>query len=240
MGSKKGKISQNIVTMRRFLNESALLGADIVAFPEMNITGYFAKPEYLDCCLNTDDPGIKKAVNLTLGSNITLIFGIAEKNGNKYHITQVIAESGNIVGVYRKHNIINDEAKIFKPGNSSPIFEKNGYKYGITICADIDLPNLYQDYANKGCDFVIECASPDLYGNKNPRNWEKGYIWWRDNCIAKIGKYAKNYKIPIMVTTQSGRNVEDDFPGGGYLFSKNGDIISETIDYKQEILIIDI
>ncbi|MEK9177574.1 MAG: carbon-nitrogen hydrolase family protein, partial [Patescibacteria group bacterium] len=81
---------------------------------------------------------------------------------------------------------------------------------------------------------------PNLYGDRRDRNWEKGYAWWRNNCIEKIGKYALYNKITIAVTTQSGRDIDDDFPGGGYLFSKNGELIAETKDYKQEMLLAEI
>lgn len=84
------------------------------------------------------------------------------------------------------------------------------------------------------------CASPNLYGNQENRNWKKGYLWWKNNCIEKIGKYAKNNNINIAVATQSGRNEEDDFPGGGYHFSPKGDIVKKTIDHKQEILFLEI
>ena len=44
----------------------------------------------------------------------------------------------------------------------------------------------------------------------------------------------------IAVSTQSGQNVDDDFPGGAYLFSANGELLAETKDYKQEILLVEI
>ena len=87
---------------------------------------------------------------------------------------------------------------------------------------------------------MFECASPDLYGSREKRNWNSGYNWWKNNCIKKIGKYSKDNNLKIAVSTQSGRNLEDDFPGGGYLFSRNGKIINETRNYKQKVLIVNI
>jgi predicted amidohydrolase len=240
MSSQKGEISSNIEVTAQLFLKAQESGSDIIVFPEMNITGYFSTPEYLKYALTLDSKEIAKILELTRKTNNTIIFGIAEKKDNKFYITQIVAESGKIIGVYRKKNIINDEAKIFTSDNSESIFNKNKLKYGITICADIDLPELFQKYATSGCNLIIECASPDLYGNRNPRNWESGYKWWRDNCIEKIGKYAKNNNIKIVVATQSGRNIVDDFPGGGFFFSEKGKIIAETRDYKQEILVIEL
>ncbi|MEI6054363.1 MAG: carbon-nitrogen hydrolase family protein [Candidatus Saccharibacteria bacterium] len=240
MSSRLYDIESNFETMKDFIKESIKLGADIIAFPEMNLTGYFYTPEHLINAIPIDNEYVTKTVGLTKNNDVTLILGIAETVGDKTFVTQIVAEAGKIVGTYRKHNIVNLEAKLFHAGDIEPIFVKADKKYGLTICADIDLSDLFQTYAQKGCNFVIECASPDLYGNRNPRNWEGGYNWWKNNCIEKIGQYAKDNKINILVTTQSGRNEQDDFPGGGYLFSSDGKIISGTTDYKQEILIVTI
>lgn len=240
MNSQKNNLQANFATTKHFFEKSVKLGSDIVVFPEMNLTGYFATSEYLKSALEINSDYALKTVALTKDTNVTIIFGMAEALNGKFYISQVVAESGKIVGIYRKHNVINDEAKIFTPGDSEPIFCKSNKKYGITICADIDMPELYKKYAVKNCEFILECASPDLYGNRNPRNWESGYNWWRINCIEKIGKYSKDNKIAIAVATQSGSNQDDDFPGGGYLFSKDGQILAETKDYQQEILTITI
>jgi predicted amidohydrolase len=102
------------------------------------------------------------------------------------------------------------------------------------------LPELFEKYAQAGCQLVFECASPDLYGERNNRDREKGYAWWRKNCFEKIGQYALHNKVMIAVSTQSGRNVDDDFPGGAYLFSASGELLAETKDYKQELLLLEV
>lgn len=237
MHSAKGAIKENAATMKKFFGKLSQEGVDMMIFPEMNLTGYFDNALYEEKALALTDIEVLDIVHLTEGNNITIIFGIAEKMNGKLYISQIVAESGEIVEVYRKHNIINNEAQIFTPGDGEPVFIKGNMKYGITICADIDLPDLYQKYAENGCDMVFECASPDLYGDREKRDWEGGYRWWKNNCIEKLSQYAKKNNIQIGVATQGGRNTEDDFPGGGYLFSTNGEIISETDNYTQETLI---
>lgn len=240
MNSEKGDIEKNLESTKKYFKQAIDDGADVVVFPEMSITGYFTSEKYLEKALNLESKVILDIISLTKNNNATIIFGIAESLGENFYITQVVAELGKITGVYRKHNIMEDETNFFTPSNTEQIFYKNNLKYGITICADIDLPNLYKKYAQLGCNFIIECASPDLHGSREQRDWEDGYNWWRKNCIEKIGKYSKDNNIKIAVVTQSGRNKEDDFPGGGYLFSENGEIIVETDNYKQEILIVNI
>lgn len=240
MNSKKGNIKSNLTVMTDFIKQASREHADIVVFPEMSLTGYFATKEYLSSALTFADKPVEVIIKLSQEHNLMIIFGIAERKENEFYISQLVAMNGKLIGIYRKHNVINDEANIFTSGKDLPIFQVNDIKVGITICADIDKPDLFESYTKKGCQLIIECASPDLYGDRTNRNWKKGYDWWKKNCIEKIGKYAKKNQIMIAVATQSGRNSEDDFPGGGYMFSQSGELLAETKDYKQKMLLVEI
>lgn len=240
MSSKKGDVVDNLRAMVNFIEQASHEHADIIVFPEMSLTGYFTSAKYLPSTLTIESTEVKKIISLSRIHNLTIIFGLAETSDSKTYISQLVAQNGMLSGIYRKHNVINDETKIFTPGESLPVFNLGKWKFGLTICADIDLPELFVKYAEAGCQIVFECASPNLYGDRENRDWKKGYAWWKNNCIEKIGKYSLYNKIMIAVVTQSGRDIDDDFPGGGYLFSKNGELIAETKDYKQEMLLAEI
>jgi len=240
MSSLKGETKKNLATMTDFVEWAAAEQADLVVFPEMNLTGYFASSKYSPSALTLEDKTVKAAIKLSEKYRLAIVFGLAEKRGEKFYISQLVVKNGEILGIYHKHNVINDEAKIFTPGKDLPVFQIDNIKIGLTICADIDRPELFKSYAEKGCQLVIECASPDLFGDRVNRNWSGGYNWWRQNCIEKIGQYARENKIMIAIATQSGHNCEDDFPGGGYLFSTTGEILSQTQDYHQGMLLVEI
>lgn len=239
MASAKGDIDKNLTETERLIKLAVEQEAKIIVFPEMSLTGYFYEEKDLHFAVSVDHDAVRKVLNLSGKYDCTIIFGIAEKEGEKYFVSQLVAQNGKLSGIYRKHNIVNLEAKIFTAGKELGIFQHGEIKFGITICADIDLLALFADYAKAGCDIVFECASPDLYGDRENRNWQRGYNWWRNNCIEKIGSYAKDNQMAIAVSTQSGRNKENDFPGGGYYFSNEGQILTETKDYMDEILVFD-
>lgn len=234
-----GDIEKNYELASNLINEASALGAEIYVFPEMSITGYFDKKDQMKNSIKIDNEYVKKMTNLSADGKI-IIFGFSEKRDKYNFVTQVVAQEGKMIGKYEKHNLAGDEAKNYKKGKDVPVFSVGDLKFGITICADIDLETLYKKYKEKGCDIVFECASPDLWGDSKNRNWESGYNWWRENCIEKISKYSKDNKMKIAVTTMSGRNEYGDFPGGGYLFSEDGEIVAETKDYKDKLLIIDV
>jgi len=234
-----GNVEENLRIASDFVGKASDLGSEVFIFPEMSLTGYFDKAEQMKYSISLENEHVIKMVDLSNGGK-TIIFGLSEKKGNYNYITQVVAQNGKMVGKYEKHNLAGDEAKNYIKGKDTPVFNVGDLRFGITICADIDLESLYKTYKEKGCDIVFECASPDLYGDSENRNWRSGYDWWRENCIEKIGKYSKDNRIKIAVATMSGSNEYGDFPGGGYLFSEKGEIISETRIHKDELLIVNI
>lgn len=123
MTSSKGNILKNLNTTLDYISQAIANHADIVVFPEMNLTGYFTEEQYVNSCLDLNSEPVKKIVNVS--EDIAILFGIGEKsNGNKY-ITQIYAISKKVVGIYRKHNIKNKELKLFTPGKNNPVFNIN-------------------------------------------------------------------------------------------------------------------
>jgi predicted amidohydrolase len=45
-----------------------------------------------------------------------------------------------------------------------------------------------------------------------------------------LSRYAKDYGQWILVATQAGRTVDEDFPGGGFVFAPTGERVFATAD----------
>ncbi len=241
MRCEKAAIGDNIKEMRRYLGQAKDAKADIVCFPEMSITGYIDPQQHPEAVIARDHPAIKEITGLSREYHTTIIAGFVEDNpSGKPFITQFIAEGSSIKGYYRKKTIKEDEAEWFSPGGDQPVFSHSGIKYGLSICADIDDENIFKELAHQGAKLVIECAAPGLYGDQKTRNWQEGYDWWRGECFGKLGKYAADNGIHIAVATQAGRTVDEDFPGGGYLFSPEGKCLAQSGDWKEGMLLVKI
>ncbi|MDQ7797396.1 MAG: carbon-nitrogen hydrolase family protein [Candidatus Edwardsbacteria bacterium] len=234
MRCEKAAIDENIKEMRRYLGQAKDAKADIVCFPEMNITGYIDPRQHREAVISRDHPAIKEINGLSREYHTTIIAGFVEQNNaDKPFITQFVAEGGSIKGYYRKKTVKDEEAEWFSPGDDQPVFSRSGIKYGLSLCADIDDQNIFKELARQGAKMVIECAAPGLYGDQKTRNWQEGYDWWRGECFGKLGKYAVANGIHIAVATQAGRTTDEDFPGGGYLFSHDGRCITQSADWKE-------
>ncbi|HYX51471.1 MAG TPA: nitrilase-related carbon-nitrogen hydrolase, partial [Ktedonobacteraceae bacterium] len=112
--------------------------------------------------------------------------------------------------------------------------------FGVAICADIDTAELFAEQARLGAQIVFEAAAPGLYGSQETRKWLSGYQWWQNNCLQKLGRYAQENGITIAVATQAGRTIDEDFPGGGYVFGPDGTCLASTSDWSEGVLYVEL
>ena len=237
MRCEKGAIDHNLAAIQAYLQAAAARGADIVCFPEMSITGYIDPNQQPEAVLDLASPAIGRFVDLTAPHKLTAIAGFVEANpAGKPFITQVVAHAGELVGFYRKKTIVDEEAEWFAPGDSVPLFEHAKARFSLAICADIDSADVFAEGVRQGAQIVFEAAAPGLYGAQATRDWRSGYAWWQSECYEKIGRYARDHGVPIAVATQAGRTVDEDFPGGGYLFGPDGACLAATADWTEGVL----
>jgi (R)-amidase len=233
MYCEKGAIAANRERMAGYLTEAASRGVEIVAFPEMNLTGYNDPAKYPAAVIRLDGPEVAQVCALTRGLPITLLVGLIEANPNgKPFITHIVVRDGQVLGSYRKRNVIEEEAAWFTPGGMVPVFRHGDLCFGIAICADIKNEQVFADCAQQGAQLVFEVAAPGLYGDQATRNWQSGFSWWEGECQKYLSRYAQRYGIWIAVATQAGRTVDEDFPGGGYVFAPDGRRLYATPDWS--------
>jgi predicted amidohydrolase len=237
MRCEKGAIDANLAAIQSYLQEAISRDVDIICFPEMSITGYIDPSRQPEAILRLDGPEVARFLAMTRGAQITVLAGLVEANPNgKPFISQIVAHDGTLLNSYRKKTIINEEAEWFAPGPTVTVFPHPKATCGLAICADIESPTVFADNARLGARIIFEAAAPGLYGEQATRNWQSGYDWWRGECQSKLGQYAHDNHVYIAVATQAGRTINEDFPGGGYVFAPDGSCLYETPDWSEGIL----
>lgn len=229
MRCEKGALTENLTDMSRRLNEAAARDIDIIGFPEMCLTGYADPTRYPEARLRLEGPEIGRLLEMTRNYSGTVLAGLIEDNpGEKPYITQIAVRQGQLLGYYRKRTIEAEEVAWFSAGDRVSVFQHDQVTFGIAICADIGNETVFADCARQGAQFVFELAAPGLYGEQTTRNWQTGYDWWEGECRRYLSSYARKYGLWIGVATQAGRTVDEDFPGGGYLFAPTGERVYAT------------
>lgn len=242
MRCEKADIAGNL---RRIVDETsaaAARGIDVVCFPEMSLTGYIDPTRQPDGVIDVDGPEVAALREATGALSCLIVAGLVERNpAGKPFITQIALRGGELLVVYRKRTVIDEESEWFTPGApSSPVVEHAGWQIGLAICADIECADIFRDSAEAGARIIVECAAPGLDGAQATRNWQAGFDWWRDECHTKLGGYAKELGVYIAVATQAGRTMDEDFPGGGYLFGPDGTCLAETPDWRDGVLDVEV
>ncbi|MFB0522138.1 MAG: carbon-nitrogen hydrolase family protein [Candidatus Bathyarchaeia archaeon] len=241
MRCEKAAITENLNGIARYLEEATAYGLDVVSFPEMSITGYADPNKYPEAIIRLDGPELGRLLKLTRGKSITVLAGLIEANpAGKPFITQVVVRDGKLLGFYRKKRIVDEEADWFSPGDLMPVFKHGDLSFGVAICADIRNHQVFAQCARQGAKIVFEVAAPGLHGDQATRDWLAGFKWWECKCQKYLSLYAQKYNIWVTVATQAGRTVDEDFPGGGYVFGATGQRLYATPDWSPGAVYLDI
>ena len=234
MHCEKGAVAENLEKTARYLEEAAARDVDIVGFPEASITGYINPVQYPDAVLQLDGPEVAQVVAMTRGYSLTVLAGLVEENpAGKPFITQIVVRDGQLLGRYRKKRNVEEDAEWYAVGDLvPPVFTHDDLTFGISICADIGDEEVFAACARQGAQIVFELAAPGLYSEQSTRNWRSGFEWWEGECQKYLERYTRQYNAWAVVATQAGRTIDEDFPGGGYVFAPDGRRLYATPDWS--------
>jgi NAD+ synthase (glutamine-hydrolysing) len=115
-------------------------GASVLVTPELALCGYppedlLLRTGFNLACLNTLH-SLARSV-----SGITVVVGHPDLAEDERYNAASVLQEGKVVATYHKHKLPNhtvfDEVRYFTPGTAACVFEVEGVKFGINICADI-------------------------------------------------------------------------------------------------------
>ncbi len=243
---EKGDWGSNLAQAERLMSEASAAGCDVIVFPEMGLSGYCHPEWYPEAVQSLASPLVQRFVEATVRYGIAASGGFIETNPDgKPFITQLLAQNGHVVGVYRKVNVVEEEAELFSPGGATPSFvlslQGGGLQCALAVCADSDRPDLFRAFAEKGARVVFHSSAPGLYGRRTDKaSWHAGYEWYKSHLAERLPHYARDNKLFIAVATQTGVTADEDFPGGSFVFAPNGSCIASTDGPGETLLVCDL
>ncbi|MFZ9797328.1 MAG: nitrilase-related carbon-nitrogen hydrolase, partial [Candidatus Nanopelagicales bacterium] len=149
-----GDLECNSALIKNFTKKAAELGASLVVFPEMVLTGYpiedlSLRKSFQEASKSALNKLAMDLKNQDLG-NLHVIVGYLDATGesNKLGVpagspenAAAIIHDGKIVKKYVKHHLPNygvfDEYRYFVPGEESCSLDIEGIKISLAICEDI-------------------------------------------------------------------------------------------------------
>ena len=233
-----GDITGNCQLIADAIDEARSIGADIVAFPELAITGY--PPEDLllsQHFVRTNRRALDELAERCIG--IAAIIGIVDFNENDDgNINQIfnaaaIVVDRQIVAIYHKNELPNygvfDELRYFTPGTTCQIIDINGIPVGVNICEDI--------WVNPGVGDAQCVAGAKLILTLNSSPYEIGKLHTRIDLVTDLAKRHQAYAV---YTNQVGGQDELVFDGSSIFAGPQGQTLTVAPRFESAVTAIDI
>ena len=135
-----GDLPGNFQTIASVVAEARRRQADLVAFPELAVTGYPPEDLLLKSAFVADNLKMLDRI-AALAEGITVLVGFVDRDEAGIYNAAALLHGGARRLVYHKIRLPNygvfDEARYFLPGGAAPVFVINGVAGGVTICEDI-------------------------------------------------------------------------------------------------------
>jgi predicted amidohydrolase len=240
---EKGDWAGNLARAAALMALARAAGCDIVVFPEMGLSGYCDPARFPAAVQPLDSPWVQQFVALAARHQIAASGGFIEHNpAGKPFITQVLAQDGRIAHVYRKIHVVEEEAALFAPGTDPAVFTLRlaggDLLCALAVCADSDRPDLFAAFAAQGARVVFHSSAPGLYTRcADTAAWQAGFAWYHSHLFERLPGYARTHRLFIAVATQTGATVDEDFPGGSFVFGPDGTCLAAAPDYAETLLI---
>ena len=227
-----GDLTGNVERILQFMARARDAGADVVAFPEMAITGYPAE----DLLFRTAflRANVKAMHQVAAGSQgLTAVVGYAHVEDGRIYNAAAIAHDGRLVDVYRKHHLptygVFDEDRYFQSGRIFPVYAIGDVNVGVNICEDIwfaDGPASCQRRA--GAEVIVNVSA-------SPYHLDKQRI--RE---AIVRNSARGNAVYVAYVNAVGGQDELVFDGASVVFDPSGGLVARAREFEEDLLVIDL
>jgi predicted amidohydrolase len=219
-GDVAGNLERHVAAMERARAE----GCELAVFPELSLTGSVDPARHPEHALPVGADPVRALVAATSRTGVAAVFGIAERDGASFHITQAYAHDGRLGGVYRKRHLGEGE-EAYQVGRDGQAFEHGAVRFGVTLCAEAGVDFPWTDVASGGGSLVLFCAAPGLYGRRTDQaGWRDGHAWWVRSGLGDAVRHARRLGVWVAMATQAGSTEDEDFPGLAALVSPSGEV----------------
>lgn len=150
-----GQPEAALADMRRWTEQAAAQGAELVLFPELNVTGYIQHPVARTFAEPVLGPSTERAIELARDTGVTLAYGLVEREGDDFYCTHVLVDGGGLVGKQRKIHTPAQEQPFWGCGGSIDVFDIGKAVVGITICRDAFFDEMTRTLYFKGAEVVL-------------------------------------------------------------------------------------
>lgn len=149
----------NLARIREITQQAVAAGAGVVSFHECCIPAYsFVQPSSREQLLELaepvpDGPGTRELQRISRDCGVPILAGLFERDGDQVFNTYVCVDGDRLLANHRKlHAFVNPH---LSSGDDYTVFDLCGWKCGILICYDNNLPENVRITALHGAELIF-------------------------------------------------------------------------------------
>ncbi|MGO8988082.1 MAG: NAD+ synthase [bacterium] len=227
-----GDIEGNTKKILAYIAKGKKMGADLLVFPEMAVTGYppedlLLMPKFIDANLKAIQTIAKST------SSITAVVGFVNKDGDIFNSAGLL-HNGKLLDAYSKIYLPNygvfDEDRYFQVGRENFIFTLKSTPIGLSICEDLWYPGdpIRTQALYGGAELIVNISSSPYHTGK---------VGFREKMIST--RASDNLAIVAYCNLVGGQD-ELVFDGGSMIFDQTGDLIIRGKQFEEDLVMADL
>lgn len=227
-----GDIEGNADRVAAEAQRAERLGAQVVAFPELAITGYppedlVLKRSFIEANLTA----MQKVASRT--TRALVVFGFIDRGHDRLYNAAAVCQGGRVLAVYRKHLLPNygvfDERRYFEPGRGHFLFETPDGVIGVCVCEDA--------WSETGPVTRQGDAGAQVVVNINASPFHKDKIGER---LELLSARAQRAKASIAYVNMVGGQDELVFDGGSLAVDAQGNLLARFPQFEEHTALVDV
>ena len=248
MNPTVGDLDGNVRRITAWLREAKKAKADLVAFPELAITGYPPEDLLLKPRFVTDNRRALQEIVRHCRGLAAVVGYVSQSDGidpkparssvvsagahELYNAAAVIADQ-TLITTYYKWYLPNygvfDESRYFHPGRRLPLIRLRGTMVGVNICEDIWLPDGPTGFqAAAGAEVIVNISA-------SPFHLGKSLV--REQMLATR---AREHGVVLTYTNAVGGQDELVFDGSSVILDHQGEVIARGKAFEEDLIVADL
>ncbi|MBI5917855.1 MAG: NAD+ synthase [Nitrosomonadales bacterium] len=226
-----GDLAGNVAKIADCAAQAREQGASLLLTPELSLCGY--SPEDLllrDGFYRSCNTALRDLARKTAG--IALLVGHPHEVDGHRHNAASLLRDGRIVATYLKHSLPNysvfDEQRYFEPGKAAYVFELEGVKFGVNICADVWFEPAARMARMAGAEVLLVLNASPFHHDKQALRYEV--------LRERVGEAG----LAVVYANMVGGQDELVFDGGSFVMDAQGQVVHQLPSFEEALRIVEI
>ena len=237
LAPRLGEVDANLELAGEWLRRGVAEGAQLVAFPELALTGYLLSDLVPEVAMRADDARLAELSRQALGLLVAIGF-VEETDEHRFCNSVALLRDGQLIGLHRKVYLptygLFDEGRFTRPGDrirTTEVGEPLG-RIGLSVCEDFWHASLPMLQAQEGASLLVNVAAGparapgSAAGTRAIAGWHK-----MQDTYALLGTVA------VAFCNRVGNEEGLTFWGGSRILNADGSTVAEGPLYEEALVV---